>query len=147
MGRPKKQKSNRLSTSMIKLRPYTVVKLAKRLDPLPGLSNVVLQLLGSKNFEVIIGTKNEWYQGIRFAGGERLPLQIDEQIFRELHFYLSIEHPDYRLDFNLKGKEWRDHRLKYDQLTQEAKKTMRINLTVMQIANSGQRMSESPQLL
>jgi hypothetical protein len=122
-------------TKAIKMRPYTEVKLSKRLQPLPGLSSVVLQLQGPKEFVITIRTEKRSSEGIRLTGGERFPLQIDEDIFNELQLYSSIDHPDYRLNFDLKGKAWRDHIREHDKLTEEARKTMWIYLVVMQIVN------------
>jgi hypothetical protein len=128
--------SNCLSNSTIKIRPYTTLKLAKRLEPLPGLSSLVLQVVGAKEFVVDIGTKKECHRGIRLVGGLPLSLEINEYVFRELFLYSSIDHPDYHLDFDLRGKAWRENVQKFNQLTEEARKTMWIYLAIMQIANS-----------
>ena len=134
----------RFSTSTIKLRPYTKVKLAKRLEPLPGLSTVVLQVLASKECAVSIGTKDECHLGIRLTGLERLVVPVDEHVFRQLHLYASIDHADYHIDFELRGKAWREHIQKVNQLTEEARTTMWIHLVVMQIVNL---RGGSPQVL
>lgn len=81
---------------------------------------------------VYIGPRDVPHIGIRIVGGDHLFLPVGEGGFKELYLYSSIDHPDFRLNFDLRGKAFRDHRKEHDRITEEATKSMWIYLTILQ---------------
>lgn len=139
----KAHKSPLVQYTEIKIHPFTHTRLSKRLEPLSHISQIILHIYGPKVVIVKIGAKKDSCSGIPLCGGERLPLQIDENAFKEIWLYSDIDSPDYHLDFErrgLKGKEYRAAFDKWIQNFEEARKTMWIYLGVLQIA----RFQEKP---
>ena len=136
-----------VSNSIIKVRPFNSVKLAKRLEPLPHLAQVIIQPCGAKEFVIRVGAKDQRHLGISVAVGGHLPLQVDEHAFRELYLWTDIDHPDYRLDFDLRGRAWKEERDRWQKNHDEARKTMWIHVAVLQIAKYQEELNSNKNIL